>query len=30
VRDFYTRMYHQTPSDAQLDALLASVRPQPG
>lgn len=29
VRDFYARMYHQTPSEAQLDALLASVRPQP-
>jgi iron complex transport system substrate-binding protein len=30
VRDFYTRIYHQTPTDAQLDALLASVRPQSG
>lgn len=30
VRDFYARMYHQTPSAAQLDALLASVRPQAG
>jgi iron complex transport system substrate-binding protein len=30
VRDFYTRMYHQTPSEAQLDALLASVRSQAG
>jgi iron complex transport system substrate-binding protein len=29
VRDFYARMYHQTPTEAQLDALLASVRPQP-
>jgi len=28
VRDFYARMYHQTPTEAQLDALLASVRPQ--
>jgi iron complex transport system substrate-binding protein len=24
VRDFYTRAYHQTPSDAQLDTLLAT------
>jgi iron complex transport system substrate-binding protein len=30
VRDFYTRIYHQTPTDAQLDALLASLRPQSG
>jgi iron complex transport system substrate-binding protein len=30
VRDFYARIYHQTPTDAQLDALLASVRPQSG
>jgi iron complex transport system substrate-binding protein len=30
VREFYARMYHQTPSEAQLDALLASVRPQSG
>lgn len=30
VRDFYARIYHQTPSAAQLDALLASVRPQSG
>lgn len=22
VRDFYTRCYHQTPSEAQLDVLL--------
>lgn len=22
VRDFYTRLYHQTPSEAQLDQLL--------
>ena len=29
VRDFYTRMYHQAPTEAQLDALLASVRAQP-
>jgi len=26
VRDFYTRAYHQTPSEAQLDALLATDR----
>jgi iron complex transport system substrate-binding protein len=25
VRDFFTRAYHRTPSDAQLDALLASA-----
>ena len=24
VRDFYTRCYHQTPSDAQLDQLLSA------
>ncbi|MCW5606336.1 MAG: ABC transporter substrate-binding protein, partial [Burkholderiales bacterium] len=24
VRDFYTRFYHQTPSEAQLDQLLAA------
>ena len=29
VRDFYARMYHQSPTEAQLDALLVSVRPQP-
>jgi iron complex transport system substrate-binding protein len=29
VSEFYTRMYHQTPTEAQLDALLASVRPLP-
>jgi hypothetical protein len=23
VKDFYARAYHQAPSDAQLDALLA-------
>lgn len=26
VRDFYSRCYHQTPSEAQLDQLL---RPSP-
>lgn len=26
VRDWYARLYHQTPTEAQLDALLASVR----
>ena len=26
VRDFYTRCYHRTPTDAQLDALLAHGR----
>jgi len=25
VRDFYTRCYHQTPSEAQLDRLLRNV-----
>ncbi len=25
VRDFYTRAYHQTPTEAQLDALLATA-----
>jgi len=30
VRDFYVRLYHQAPSDAQLAALLASASPQPG
>jgi iron complex transport system substrate-binding protein len=28
VRDFYTRAYHQTPTDAQLDALLAPSEPR--
>ena len=28
VRDFYSRMYHQAPTETQLDALLVSVRPQ--
>lgn len=27
-RDFYTRAYHQTPTDAQLDALLAPAEPR--
>jgi iron complex transport system substrate-binding protein len=27
VRDFYSRAYHQTPSDAQLEALLAPEGP---
>jgi iron complex transport system substrate-binding protein len=27
VRDFYTRCYHQTPSDAQLDQLLRQPAP---
>jgi hypothetical protein len=25
VREFYTRAYHRTPTDAQLDALLTSA-----
>jgi iron complex transport system substrate-binding protein len=28
VRDFYARAYHQTPTDAQLDALLAPSEPR--
>lgn len=28
VRDFYLRLYHQAPSDAQVDALLATLSPQ--
>ncbi|MGQ0752100.1 MAG: iron ABC transporter substrate-binding protein [Betaproteobacteria bacterium] len=28
VRDFYTRCYHQTPTDAQLDQLLAPGAPR--
>ena len=27
VRDFYTRCYHQTPSEAQLDELLRTALP---
>jgi iron complex transport system substrate-binding protein len=27
VRDFYTRCYHQTPTDAQLDQLLRTALP---
>ncbi|HUL91368.1 MAG TPA: iron ABC transporter substrate-binding protein [Burkholderiales bacterium] len=27
VRDFYARAYHQTPSESQLDALLATDKP---
>jgi hypothetical protein len=27
VRDFYARAYHQSPSDAQLEALLAQEKP---
>jgi iron complex transport system substrate-binding protein len=27
VRDFYTRCYHQTPTDAQLDQLLRQPAP---
>ena len=27
VRDFYTRLYHQTPTDAQLDQLLRTALP---
>jgi iron complex transport system substrate-binding protein len=28
VRDFYARAYHQTPTDAQLGALLAAAAPR--
>jgi hypothetical protein len=28
VREFYTRFYHQAPTDAQLDALVASALPR--
>lgn len=28
VRDFYARAYHQAPTDAQLEALLARVEPR--
>jgi iron complex transport system substrate-binding protein len=28
VREFYTRFYHRTPDEAQLDALLASAAPK--
>ena len=28
VRDFYTRLYHQAPSEAQLDQLLGAVAPR--
>jgi len=28
VRDFYTRCYHQTPTEAQLDQLLRTALPQ--
>lgn len=28
VRDFYTRCYHQTPTEAQLDHLLRTALPQ--
>jgi hypothetical protein len=27
VRDFYTRLYHQTPTEAQLDQLLRTALP---
>jgi len=27
VRDFYTRCYHQTPSESQLDQLLRNPAP---
>jgi iron complex transport system substrate-binding protein len=27
VRDFYTRCYHQTPTEAQLDQLLRTALP---
>jgi hypothetical protein len=27
VRDFYSRCYHQTPSEAQLDQLLGPSTP---
>jgi iron complex transport system substrate-binding protein len=30
VRDFFTRAYHQTPTDAQLDALLATAERRRG
>jgi hypothetical protein len=29
VRDFYTRIYHRTPSDAQLDVLIATAERAP-
>ena len=29
VRDFYTRLYHRTPSNAQLDALIATAERAP-
>lgn len=29
VRDFYARFYHRPPSEAQLDALLATLTPLP-
>lgn len=28
TRDFYTRAYHQTPTETQLDALLATAEPR--
>jgi iron complex transport system substrate-binding protein len=30
VRDFYTRAYHQTPTEAQLDALVRTAEPRRG